>query len=254
MLVTCWYDYTCRYSYRALLWLERVARADADLDVHWATFSLREANREADARSVFEDPEISSHSVLALALAHAAREADFDAYHRGVFEAMHGDGGRVGPKGLLRIAERAGVDIAAFDRQRPRWLRAVAHEHADGVSRHGLFGTPTLEIGVSGGSSKPESGGVTRRGDAPAYRADPRLETGVSGGSSKPESGGVTRRGDAPAYRADPGLETRADAVVFLKLADPPEDDDAAARLWSGLCTISVCHPELVEIKRTLPE
>ena len=188
--MTCWYDYTCRYSYRALLWLERVARADADVEVRWATFSLREANREADARSLFDDPEVSSVSVLALALAHAAREADFDAYHRGVFEAMHGDGDRVRPEGLIRIAERAGVDIAAFDRERPRWLRAVADEHAEGVSRHGVFGTPTLEIGE--------------------------------------------------------------DAAVFLKLADPPDDDEAAARLWSGLCTISVCHPELVEIKRPL--
>lgn len=141
MHVTISYDYTCPYSYRAFRWFSRLQESVPDLEVRWATFSLKEANRDADSPSPFDDPEISSASVLALALAHAARQADFARYHTAVFEAMQAR--RVGEADLLAAAADAGVDTGAFDLERRQWLGRVAEEHRDARAR-GVFGTPTL--------------------------------------------------------------------------------------------------------------
>ena len=146
MHVNVFFDYTCPYSYRVLPWIDAVVRADRDVAVSWRTFSLKEANRDHDSPSPFDDPEISSISVLALALAQAAREAEFDRYHRSVFEAMHRDGRRLGEGELLALAAAAGVDVATFEQERPRWLTAVAQDHREGVARYGVFGTPSLVL------------------------------------------------------------------------------------------------------------
>ena len=55
----------------------------------WRTFSLKEANRDPASSSPLAVPKAESVSVLALALAHAARVAGCDRYHRAVFRAMH---------------------------------------------------------------------------------------------------------------------------------------------------------------------
>ncbi len=146
MQVNVFFDYTCPYSYRVLPWIEAVVRAGRDVAVCWRTFSLKEANHDQGTPSPFDDPEISSISVLALALAHAARKAEFDRYHRSVFEAMHRDGRRLGEGELLALAAAAGVDVATFEQERPRWLAAVAQDHREGVARYGAFGTPTLVL------------------------------------------------------------------------------------------------------------
>ena len=146
MHVNVFFDYTCPYSYRALPWIETVVGAGRDVAVCWRTFSLKEANHDHDSPSPFDDPEISSISVLALALAHAAKKAEFDRYHRSVFEAMLGDGRRLGEDELLALAAAAGVDVAMFEQERPRWLAAVAQDHREGVVRYGVFGTPTLVL------------------------------------------------------------------------------------------------------------
>jgi 2-hydroxychromene-2-carboxylate isomerase len=185
MQVTCYYDYTCPYSWKAYVWLDRLQGAGADLVVDWRTFSVKEANRDQTRPSAFEGEGAHSVSVLALALAHAAREADFSCYHRGVFEAMHADSRRVQPTDLVEIAVTAGVDVGRLDRV--HWLRALAAEHREGAERFGVFGTPTLVLD--------------------------------------------------------------GEAVVFLKLAQPPEPGEES-RLWESLCTLARCHPELLEIKR----
>ena len=144
MQVICFYDYTCSYSYKALVWLDHLGEAGLDLDIGWHTFSLKEANRDPGTPTPFADLEISSISVLALTLAHAARAADFSRYHAAVFQAMHDERGRVDRTALLDLAAAAGVNIAEFERHRLRWLRAVADEHAEAVRRWAVFGTPTL--------------------------------------------------------------------------------------------------------------
>lgn len=137
-----YFDYTCRYSYRAMHWLDRVA----GVDVLWRTFSLKEVNRKPDEPSYLEPGSPPSLSVLALALAHAAREADFDRYHRTVFEAMQGEERHLEEPDFLAIAADAGVDVGAFGAQRRAWTDRVAGEHREAVANWKVYGTPTLLI------------------------------------------------------------------------------------------------------------
>lgn len=185
MQVTCWYDYTCPYSYKAFCWLEALQAAGEGIEVAWRPFSLREANRDPGSPSVLDDPTTDSVSVLALALAPAT--ADFDRYHRAVFGAMHAEHRRLERAGLLRLAAEAGADVGRFEADPARWLSALAAHHYEGTTRFGVFGTPTLVLD--------------------------------------------------------------GEAVVFLKLADPPAKGEETG-LWRSLCTLARCHPELLEIKR----
>jgi len=142
--LTIYYDYTCQYSYRAMHWMDRVRAARPGLEIEWATFSLKEVNKTPDEVSYLTASSPPSVSVLAQALAHAAREADFDAYHRALFEAMQGEGRHVGDEELLEFARAAGVDVDAFDKDRGRWVASVGAEHKEAVARWGVYGTPTL--------------------------------------------------------------------------------------------------------------
>lgn len=135
-----YYDYTCRYSYRALHWLDRVAAARPELVIEWRTFSLKEVNRPEDDPPYLRAGAEPSVSVLALALAHAAREADSSRYHHAVFEAMHGEERKLGEDDLIALAREAGV--GEFDRD--RWTASVGAEHKEAVALHGVYGTPTL--------------------------------------------------------------------------------------------------------------
>lgn len=187
MQVSCWYDYTCPYSWRMAQWLTNVRANGEELSVTWRTFSLKEANRHPSEPSPFADDRISSVSVLALALAHAAKRADFERYHEAVFAAMHVGGRRVEEDDLLAIALDADVDVEAFERTRPQWLDAVAADHRFGAEHHAVFGTPTV-VHPGGGTA-------------------------------------------------------------FVKLGQvPPAAEDLG--LWRALCTLTTCHPELLEIKR----
>lgn len=188
MQVTFYFDYTCQYCFRAHKWLRMVREKTDDIDLSWATFSLKEVNRDPEMPSVFEDKDISSLSVLALALSHASRQVDFDRYHNSVFDAMH-SGERLQRQDLFKLATDAGVDIKAFNDERERWLAEVQREHNQGVSRWSVFGTPTLVLGE--------------------------------------------------------------DAGVWLKLTSVPTDHSNAAELWRGLTTLSLLHPDLIEIKRS---
>ena len=187
MQVTCYYDYSCPYSYKAFVWLEALRAAGEPIEVVWRTFSVKEANRDPAGPSPLDGPKAESVSVLALALAHAARAADFDRYHGGVFAAMHGGHRRLVEADLVQLAADAGVHIADFDADQAHWLSALAAEHREATARYCVFGTPTLVLG--------------------------------------------------------------GEAVVFLKLADPPAAGEST-RLWQSLCTLAHCHPELLEIKR----
>ncbi len=146
MSIVCYYDYTCGYSYAALRWFERLREALPGLNIEWRTFSLKEVNREGDEPSLFDDAGISSVSITALALAHAARGADFDRYHQTVFTAMKGENRVLDQDDLRGMAADAGVDVSAFEAARAEWVAAVAGEHRDAVERWKVFGTPTVII------------------------------------------------------------------------------------------------------------
>jgi 2-hydroxychromene-2-carboxylate isomerase len=141
-----YFDYTCRYSYRAMHWLDRVAAARPDVHVDWRTFSLKEVNRPEDEPPYLRAGAEPSVSVLALALSHAARDADFSRYHHAVFEAMHGEERKLGEEDLLTIAKDAGV----IDFDRDRWTASVGAEHKEAVAMRGVYGTPTLIFGGAG--------------------------------------------------------------------------------------------------------
>lgn len=141
--LTVYYDYTCRYSYRAMHWLDLAP----DVDIRWATFSLKEVNSKPDEPSPLDPDAPPSISVLALALAHAARGADFDRYHHAVFEAMHGEERKVGEDELFAHASDAGVDVGAFEAIRGSWIGRVADEHNGAIRRWGVYGTPTVQLG-----------------------------------------------------------------------------------------------------------
>jgi len=140
--LTVYFDYTCRYSYRALHWLDLVP----EVSVEWRTFSLKEVNKEDDEPSWLEAESTPSLSVLAQALAHAARDADLGRYHRAVFEAMHGEERRLSEDDFYALAAEAGVDVDAFRSDGGAWVASVGAEHHDAVERLGVYGTPTVVL------------------------------------------------------------------------------------------------------------
>jgi 2-hydroxychromene-2-carboxylate isomerase len=139
--LTVYFDFTCGYSYRAMHWLDLIP----DLTVEWRTFSLKEVNREPD-ESWLEAASPPSVSVFAQALAHAARAGDYRRYHHAVFEAIHGEHVRLSEDEFLALADDAGADVEAFNKDRGGWVARVGDEHYDAVERLGAYGTPTVVL------------------------------------------------------------------------------------------------------------
>lgn len=129
----CYVDYTCGHSFRVWSWLRTL-----DVDVDWRTFSLKEVNRAADAPRAFDDT--GSISVLALALAHAARDHDFLRYHAAAFDGFQDR--HLTRDELLGFAADAGVPIDRLDPS--RLIAQVRDEHDEARTRWGMFGTPTI--------------------------------------------------------------------------------------------------------------
>ncbi len=139
MNVVCYFDYTCSYSYRAWLWLQRLQGVRRELEVSWRSFVLKEVNREADQPSALEGPAIDSVAVLALAVGAALRGSDsWLRYHDAVFRAMHSGGPRPVTEKVLLIAGEAGLDVGAFEKEQDVWLTQVAGEHAAALRQWGL--------------------------------------------------------------------------------------------------------------------
>lgn len=146
MQLSIYYDYACEDSHTVFRWLEKVTPQRPELHLTWATFSLNELNRAPEAPSCFEADAPPAVSITALALAHAARQADFSLYHQLVFSALHEQGVKLNEEALFDWARQAGVDIDAFRAERPRWLQEVAHDHEYGRRRWGVKATPTLVV------------------------------------------------------------------------------------------------------------
>ncbi len=149
--MTIYYDYTCPYSYRALLWLRQLEEAGRELYLEWKTFSLKEVNRGESSPSIFEKSQTGSVSVLALELAKAAQAMGpqvFEPYHDTVYDAMYRNRRRVTADALIGIARQAGLDVSGLEleRQEGRWLREVERDHREGAESWGVFGTPTLVL------------------------------------------------------------------------------------------------------------
>ena len=146
MRLTIYYDYVCEDSHQVFRWLEKVTSQRPEMHLTWATFSLKELNRAPEEPSCFAADAPPSSSITALALAHAARQADFSLYHQLVFSALHEQGAQLSEEALFEWARQAGVDIDAFRAERPRWLQEVAHDHEYGRRHWGVRATPTLVV------------------------------------------------------------------------------------------------------------
>jgi hypothetical protein len=141
---TCFFDYTCAYSFRFWRWVdEQVRPLRPDLTIHWVGFSIKEVNR-SDPDSVFSRTDDPPLSVLALALWAAAEDGGFPTFHAGAFGAFHQLERRATRDDLLHVAATAGLDPETFWLQRERWIASAADAHHEAVRRWGVFGTPTL--------------------------------------------------------------------------------------------------------------
>jgi 2-hydroxychromene-2-carboxylate isomerase len=142
--LSCYYDLTCAYSYRAWTWIDRQRAAGRELEVDWRPFVLKEVNRTKTEPSLLAGSQITSVAVLALAIAEALRgDPQADAYRSATFHAMHAGEDRPDRHAILTMAEDAGLDVAAFEREESAWLGAVQASHV-GALALGVFGTPTL--------------------------------------------------------------------------------------------------------------
>jgi predicted DsbA family dithiol-disulfide isomerase len=144
------FDYTCPFVYRAARVIDAVRRSgERDLDVRWRYFSLTQVNSKDDGWTVWDAP-ASEHvrGRLAFQAAEAARrQGRFDPMHVGLLEARHRDRMDLDDAGVVAsIAAAAGLDLERFhqDVAEPALLGALADDHRDGVSEHGVFGTPTF--------------------------------------------------------------------------------------------------------------
>lgn len=144
MQLMIYYDYLCEDSYQVFRWVERLNQDRPDLRITWATFSLRELNRRPEEPSFLSGGAPHDPTVLALALAHAARQTDFALYHQTVFNAVHAQGQQITEPALMAWARQAGIDWDAFKAQESRWIQELAHDHEYGRKRWGVRSTPTL--------------------------------------------------------------------------------------------------------------
>lgn len=138
--------------YHAARWLRIVNEELAGaLEVEWRNFVLEQVNsKEGPEWKAWEQPEGATRSILSLRGGEAARRQGKDAferYHLAMLEARHEDRARFHERPVvLEVAERAGLDVAQFERDLddPATAEAIARDHTEAVEQYGIFGTPTF--------------------------------------------------------------------------------------------------------------
>ncbi len=142
------YDYFCPFVYRASVLLQNVGRS-RPLKVAWRYFSLAQVNSKDDGWTVWDAP--ASENVrgrIAFKAAEAARrQGRFDDFHNLLLQARHRDRLEIDQAEVVeRVAVDAGLDLDRFrqDVSDPDILGALARDHRQAVSEHGVFGTPTF--------------------------------------------------------------------------------------------------------------
>jgi predicted DsbA family dithiol-disulfide isomerase len=145
-----YYDYQCPFVYRLSLMLQNVRDSgERELAIGWRYFSLTQVNSKDEGWTAWDAPP-SEHvrGRLAFKAAEAARRQDrFDDFHKGLLLARHRDRLDIEDAAVIeRIADESGLELDRFriDIVDPAILAALAHDHLQAVSRHGVFGTPTL--------------------------------------------------------------------------------------------------------------
>jgi predicted DsbA family dithiol-disulfide isomerase len=142
------YDYFCPFVYRASVLLQNVGRT-RQVKVAWRYFSLAQVNSKDDGWTVWDAPD-SEHvkGRLAFKAAEAARrQGRFEQLHMPLLMARHRDRLDIDqPEVVERVAVDGGLDLERFrkDVSDPEILNGLARDHRQGVSEHGIFGTPTF--------------------------------------------------------------------------------------------------------------
>lgn len=145
-----YYDYTCPFVYRSAEMLDAVRLSrQRELEVSWRYFSLSQVNSRQDGWTVWNADE--SEAVpgrLAFRAAEAARQQGrFDPFHMALLRARHRDRLDIDDPNVIEgVAAASGLDLDEFRRDiaDPAGLRALARDHQEARSRHGVFGTPTF--------------------------------------------------------------------------------------------------------------
>lgn len=142
------YDYLCPFVYRASVLLENVGRS-RKLKVNWRYFSLTQVNSKDDGWTVWDAPvsERVQGRLAFMAAEAARRQGRFEEFHMPLLQARHRDRLDLDrPEVVERVAVDSGLDIQRFrkDVSDPEILASLARDHQEAVSKHGVFGTPTL--------------------------------------------------------------------------------------------------------------
>ena len=144
------YDYNCPFVYRASATIALLRESGArDLRVTWRYFSLAQVNSDKEGWTAWAAPETEPvRGRLAFKAAEAARRQDrFDVMHPALLRARHEDRHDLDVMQVVeRVAVEAGLDLERFraDVAADDILTALARDHQEGVTRHGVFGTPTF--------------------------------------------------------------------------------------------------------------
>ena len=137
------------------MWLDRVKKSyGEDLQITWKNFSLEQVNsKNGPDWKVWDQPEeYDSRSLLSLRAGEAARlqgREPFERFHLALLAARHAGDGRISlnePGPLIEVARDAGLDVGRFqeDLKDRELLGNIGRDHTEGVSKHGVFGTPTF--------------------------------------------------------------------------------------------------------------
>lgn len=146
--VSCYFDFTCGYSYRFWSWFRQLRQLDTRLEVEWLPFVLKEVNRPEGKPSLLAGPKIESVAVFALAAAEAMRGLPrAEGFMSELFVAMHSGDERPGRDELATLADRSGLDVVRFLEEEAFWIERVRQSHVGAIGRWGVFGTPTLVLG-----------------------------------------------------------------------------------------------------------
>ena len=145
------YDYTCPFVYRAAEMLESVRESgERQVEVSWRYFSLSQVNSRQDPSwTVWSAPAAETvQGRLAFAAAEGARrQGRFADFHMALLRARHRDRQNVDDLAVVeKVAHESGLDLERLraDVADPGILHALASDHQEARSKHGVFGTPTF--------------------------------------------------------------------------------------------------------------
>ncbi len=134
--------------------LQKAKEHEGDnLEVEWRYFSLEQINsNEGDDWKIWEQPSnYPMRSRWAFRGAEAARKqgkSAFEQFHINLLTARHVDRKELATQDtVFEAAEAAGLDMEQFKKDfEAATIDQVGVDHEEGVSKFGIFGTPTIVI------------------------------------------------------------------------------------------------------------